>query len=55
MGDKVERVKHNVTVDDIPGDGMAKKAGEALRDRNKRNKQMMDELFGGGKKKKSKK
>jgi hypothetical protein len=49
---KVEKVKHNVKVtsEDIPGGGMAKKAGEAMEKHKKKRKKMMDDLFGKKKK-----
>ena len=40
MGDKP---KKKTTAEDVPGSGMAKKAGKAIESRKKRMKKMMDE------------
>lgn len=37
--------------DALPGDGMARKAGDAIRKREQERKKLMDELFGSSKKK----
>lgn len=43
---KVEKVKHNkkVTSEDLPGNGMAKKAGKAAEDYHKRRKEYLDNI-----------
>lgn len=43
---KAEKVKHNrkVTSEDVPGDGMAKKAAKAIEANCKRRKELLDNL-----------
>lgn len=43
---KAEKVKHNqkVTSEDVPGDGMAKKAAKAIEARRQRRKELLDNL-----------
>ena len=45
---KVEKVKHNVKVtsEDVPGDGMAKKAAKGIEAYRKRQKEAMDKAMG---------
>lgn len=43
---KVKKVQHNVKVtsDDMPGDGMAKRAAKALEERKRKRKEYLDNL-----------
>lgn len=43
---RVQRVRHNerVTSEDMPGDGMAKRAAKALEERRRKRKEMLDNL-----------